>query len=99
NEGKGKYLRNRSRPSRSWTSARGRAGSSEVQTWNTEESIARWRPSLLVLLKISAKKRGLTVFCESQQGIRNATGRLPGILLRRSTQSWKVFWAAAKSPF
>ena len=52
----------------------------------TDESIERNFPPGLVLLKISAKNRGLTVFIESQQGIRNATGVLPGIWFIRSTQ-------------
>ena len=43
---------------------------------------------LLFLAKISGINRGLTVFIESQQGMRNATGLLPGIRLIKSTQSW-----------
>ena len=52
----------------------------------TEESMVRNWPAALVRLKSSAKKRGLALFMESQQGIRNATGRLPGIRFINSTQ-------------
>ena len=48
------YLRNRSRPSGSTTRSRGKAGSAGVKTLKTDESIARNRPSGLLLLKISA---------------------------------------------
>ena len=47
---------------------------------NTELSIVRKFPCSVVLLKISAQNRGLGVFSESQHGMRNATGRLPGDL-------------------
>ena len=56
------------------SNSRGRAGSSGVNSMNTEVSMARKWPSGVVLLKISAKNRGLTEFMESQQGMRNATG-------------------------
>src|SRR5262252_3690342 len=93
------YLRNRSVPSGSNTSSRGRLGSSGVSTTKTDESIERNLPPGLALLKISAKKRGLTVLSESQQGMRKATGLLPGIWFIRSTQPWYVRAALAKSPF
>ena len=77
------YLRNRSLPSGSKTRSRGRLGSSGVKTVKTDESIDSEWPPLLFLAKISEKNRGLTVFIESQQGIRNATGLLPGIWLKQ----------------
>ena len=43
-------------------------------------------PFGVVRLKISAKKRGLGVLSESQQGTRKATGRLFGTDASRSTQ-------------
>ena len=49
----------------------------------TEESIVRKFPAGLVVLKISAKNRGLGVFSESQQGIRNATGSVAGDLVQQ----------------
>src|SRR5262245_41250759 len=63
---------------------------------NTEESIDRKFPFSVVLLKISAQCRGLGVFSESQQGMRKATGLLPGISLIRSTQRSYVLLAFSK---
>src|SRR4051794_17020225 len=51
----------------------------------TELSICRKLPCSVVLLKTSAQNRGLGVLSESQQGMRKATGLLPGIWLTRST--------------
>ena len=54
----------------------------------TDESIESIFPFSLVRLKISAKKRGLAEFIESQQGMRNATGLLFGMLASKSTPPW-----------
>ncbi len=56
-----------------------------MKTLNTELSIVRYFPLAVVLLKISAQKRGLGVFSESQHGMRNATGFVFGIACIRST--------------
>ena len=68
------------------TSSRGNSGSFGVKTLKTDCRCVRNRPLGVVLLKISAKNRGLGVFSESQQGMRNATGRLFGTSASRSTQ-------------
>ena len=52
-----------------------------MNSMNTEVSMVRKCPSGVVLLKISAKNRGLTEFIESQQGMRKATGPPLGIRL------------------
>ena len=59
--------------------SRGNSGSALVKTLKTELSTDRKFPFSVVLLKISAQKRGLGVLSESQQGIRKATGLLLGI--------------------
>ena len=51
----------------------------------TELSICRKLPFSVVLLNTSAQNRGLGVFLLSQQGMRKATGLLPGIWFIRST--------------
>src|SRR5688572_21994764 len=92
------YLRNRSLPSGSVVSALGKEGSFDVVMLHTDESIDRNAPPAVRRLKISAKNRGLGVFFDSQQGMRNATGWLPGTLASRSTQRSNVDCAFAKSP-
>src|SRR5258705_8624005 len=84
----GRYLRKRSRPSASSTSSRGSEVSLVVSTTMTLESMPRKFPCGEVRLKISAKKRGEGEFIESQQGMRKATGLLPGMEFNRSTQAW-----------
>src|SRR6266545_2547545 len=55
-------------------------------------------PFAVVLLKISAQKRGLGVLSESQHGIRNATGLLFGTDASRSTHLSYVSFAFARLP-
>src|ERR1700730_11179573 len=93
----GRYLRNRSWPSLSMTSSRGSSGSFEVIRLMTDESSVKKLPLGVVLLKISAKNRGLGVLSESQQGTRKATGWLPGTLFSKSTHRSNVDLALAKS--
>src|ERR1043166_6337530 len=99
--GKGMYLRNRSRAPAgmvraglakalpgSRTNSRGKAGSLVVRMFMTEEAMVRNWAAAFVRLNSSAKKRGLGLFIESQQGMRKATGWLPGMRFRRSTHPW-----------
>src|SRR5438045_7277656 len=83
----GRYLRKRSRPSASITSSRGSDVSFVVRITITLESMLRKFPCGDVRLKISAKKRGDGEFIESQHGILNAKGLLPGIELIKSTHA------------
>ena len=75
-----------------------RPGSFGVIRLKTDESIWRKLFFSVVLLKISAKNRGLTVFSESQHGVRNATGLLFGTAASRSTHFSYVSLALSK-PF
>ena len=65
----------------------GQSASAGVKSMKTEESIRVKLPAGVVRLKISAKKRGLIEFIESQQGIRNAASSLFGISDNRSMHS------------
>src|SRR5205807_10665492 len=94
----GKYLVKRSWPLSSSTNSRGSSGSALVKTLNTELSSDKKFPFAVVLLKISAQKRGLGVLSESQHGMRNATGLLPEIECKRSTERSYVSLALAKPP-
>src|SRR5579883_109910 len=82
----GKYFRNRSLPSASRITSRGNSESSDVSRLMTEESIERKLPAGLGWLNNSEKNRGLVLLRESQQGMRKATGLLPGIPFSRSMQ-------------
>ena len=64
----------------------------------TELSIARKFPAGVRRLKISAKKRGLTVFSESQQGMRKATGPVAGDRVHLVDAAIVGALALAKSP-
>ena len=86
NDSNGTNFLNFCRPSASITNSRGNDGSLGVVMLKTELSIVKNRPCSVVLLNISSQNRGLGVLSESQQGIRNATGRFPGIALISSTQ-------------
>src|SRR5436190_912013 len=94
NDLKGRYFRNFSAPSASITRARGNAESPADKMFITDESASRKWPAGVVRLKISAKSRGLGLLIESQQGVRKATGRLPGICVMRSRQPLNVSTAA-----
>ena len=72
--------------------------SSGVKRLKTDESARRKFPASVVLCMISAKKRGLTEFCESQQGMRKATGSVFGMVKSRSMFRFTVLFALAKSP-
>ena len=78
------YLVKRGRPSSSVVIARASEGLSAVKARKTDELTRRKLPAGVVLPNSSVKNRGLTEFIESQQGMRNATVRPPGILANRS---------------
>src|SRR6184192_1280104 len=90
----GMYLLNLVWPLASTTRSRGKAGSLVVKMFITEESIVRNCPAPFVPLNNSAKSRGLALSIESQQGVRKAHGRLPGIWLSRLMLPKKVSAAA-----
>ena len=88
------YLVKRSFP----TSSAGNCLSFSLNHTNIDESLCRNEPRGVVWLKISAKKRGLSEFIESQHGMRKHTGSMFGMPLSRSMQSSTVCLAAAKFP-
>ena len=75
-------------PSLSIVNDLGRDLSSEVKMLNTDVSISKNWPAELFCINNSENTRGLGVFCESQHGVRKATGMLFSILFNRSTLPW-----------